>query len=339
MNKAISVLLIIALGWQESLLAVEVVKPKCHGAWLNPITEVCWKCLFPLSIAGMRIADPMKDLATEEVIKKPFCTCSSPPRVGIPIGFWEPARVVDVTRIPFCMVNLGGLHIPFKKEPKAGPSNKGSGKHAKKKSMYHVHWYIYPLLVWFELVSILLCMQVNGLSEVFDLVYVTELDPIWDDDELSIWLNPEAALFSNPIAVAACAADCATSYFSLPLNGLFWCAGCQGGIYPLNGNIEYHTSGAEISTLLTEKIIFKLHRELLEWCHTGKKAMCSSYPLPWWKKTQYKLQMTYPRVNTGFFACNPIGRGTFIWDQNREFPYKGEDFGYLIWRRRDCCVF
>ncbi|WP_422822808.1 TraU family protein [Vibrio fluvialis] len=28
-----------------------------------------------------------------------------------------------------------------------------------------------------------------------------------------------------------------------------------------------------------------------------------------------------------------------MWGAGREFPYKGEDFTYLIWRKRTCCAF
>ena len=35
----------------------------------------------------------------------------------------------------------------------------------------------------------------------FDLAYLTEVDPLWNDDELTlILLNPDAVLFANPIA-------------------------------------------------------------------------------------------------------------------------------------------
>lgn len=27
----------------------------CHGKFVNPITDVCWSCLFPLSIGGLSI--------------------------------------------------------------------------------------------------------------------------------------------------------------------------------------------------------------------------------------------------------------------------------------------
>jgi conjugal transfer pilus assembly protein TraU len=58
------------------------------------------------------------------------------------------------------------------------------------------------------------------------------------------------------------------------------------------------------------------------------------------KKSQYKLQLTYPKANAkGKHACNPLGRGQLFWQSSIEFPVKGEDFGYLVWRKRNCCAF
>jgi conjugal transfer pilus assembly protein TraU len=40
--------------------------------------------------------------------KSPLCACGSPiPIPGITLGFWEPVRMIDVTRSKFCMVGLG----------------------------------------------------------------------------------------------------------------------------------------------------------------------------------------------------------------------------------------
>lgn len=33
-----------------------------------------------------------------------------------------------------------------------------------------------------------------------DIGHITELDPMWNDDQLSLIINPEAALFGNVIA-------------------------------------------------------------------------------------------------------------------------------------------
>src|SRR3546814_13027372 len=74
----------------------------------------------------------------------------------------------------------------------------------------------------------------------FDIAYVTEIDPLWQDDALTALINPEVALFANPIAQTACAADCGAANMKLPLDPLFWCAGCLGSMYQMNGNISEH---------------------------------------------------------------------------------------------------
>lgn len=308
----------------------------CGGKFLNPITDVCWKCLFPLSIAGRAVANPNRDTATPKEDKSFVCACGNPvPRIGIPVGFWEPFRLAEVTTKPFCMVNLGGVDLKLSLKTPSGDVGLKDARRGAKTAFYHAHWYVYPLLHWMNLVAHLGCMS----AESFDIAYMTELDPLWNDDELSLWLNPEAALFGNPVAQLACGADCLKTAASTPINALFWCAGCQGGVYPLTGHLSFHHGGVDASALIVEKLIFKLHRELLLFGSMGQKAACGLYPMPWWRKDQYKLQMTYPSVTRhAQWACNPIGRTTFFWGTNKEYPIKGEDFGYLIWRRRYCCA-
>jgi conjugal transfer pilus assembly protein TraU len=307
----------------------------CSGRFVNPISDICWSCLFPISIGPVNVNGGGRE-DTNNPIQIP-CMCPRPPLPfpvpGIPVGFWEPARLVDVTRTPFCMVNMGGLQL--------GRSTVGYGIHGKKgasttqHSFYQVHWYVYPVIYWLELLVDFLCLE----SQSFDVAYITELDPLWNADELSFIFNPEAVLFGNPIAQAACSADCAAASAGFSMDGLFWCGGCQGSIYPFTGNNTAHNGGVQASLLLVQRMMAKLHRELLLWGTSGQAALCQKYPMPIIKKSQYKTQMTYPRPTTrGPMACNPLGRTEVIWGSGREFPYKGEDFGYLIWRKRNCCV-
>jgi len=231
------------------------------------------------------------------------------------------------------MVNMGGLQLGRSMVGHGVHGNKGTG--TTKHSFYQVHWYIYPVIYWLELLVDFLCLE----KQSFDVAYITELDPLWNADELSFILNPEAVLFGNPIAQAACAADCAATSTGFPMDSLFWCGGCQGSLYPFTGNSTAHIGGVQASLLLTQRMMAKLHRELLLWGTSGREGLCDKYILPIIKKTQYKTQMTYPRPTTrGPMACNPLGRTEVIWGSGREFPYKGEDFGYLIWRKRNCCI-
>jgi len=309
----------------------------CSGRFVNPITDICWSCLFPISIGPVKVnTGGRQDTPNPHQIP---CFCPRPPLPtpipGIPIGFWEPARLLDVTRIPFCMVSMGGLQL--------GQSTVGYGIHGSsgerrtQNSFYQVHWYIYPVIYWLELLTDFLCLE----QQSFDVGYITELDPLWNEDELSFILNPEAILFGNPLAQAACSADCGAASLDFPLDSLFWCNGCQGSLYPFTGNSAAHNGGVQASLLMVGRMMAKLHRELLLWGTSGttNREICQKYPMPIIKKSQYKTQMTYPRPMTqGPTACNPLGRTEVFWGVAREFPYKGEDFGYLIWRKKNCCA-
>ncbi|KJV91045.1 traU family protein [Orientia tsutsugamushi str. UT76] len=87
---------------------------------------------------------------------------------------------------------------------------------------------------------------------------------------------------------------------------------------------------------MVSKFMAKMHRQLMLCGYYGYKGLCGKYPMPIMKKSQYRLQMTYPIPETK--SCKSIGQTEAIWQAGREFPVNGEDFGYLIWRKRDCCL-
>lgn len=308
------------------------LQAKCVGRSLNPVTDICWKCIFPLTIAEITVVNGNPSPKNPSQF---ICVCNRPPfnqpTPGIPIGFWEPVRLVDVTRTPYCLVNMGGVQVMNTGVRYRGDVQEDSdtGLHH---SFYQVHWYTYPVIYWLEVLVDFICLEKSAI----DLSYLTELDPFWNDDQKSFFLNPESVLFGNHIAQAACAADCVAASFEYPLKELFWCSGCQGGLYPFTGTINDHTGGVQASLLVTGRFMAKLHRELLLWGTWGKSGYCGKYPVPIINKSQYRLQMTYPIPSTK--QCYAMGHTEVTWQGGKEFPYKGEDFGYLVWRKRDCCL-
>ena len=306
----------------------------CSGRFVNPIADVCWECLFPISIGPVSITAASGAPDTPNP-SSPICFCGSPfPRIGISLGVWEPARLVDVTREPWCFPNLGGLEMnPGLAAPRGRTGSSGGDGAAG--SVWHAHYYVYPLLEWIGALLDLGCLEGGG----FDIAWVSELDPAWLDDELSFLLNPEAALFANLPAQAACAADCASASAGLPQDALFWCAGCQGGMYPLTGNVAAHVGGVQASLLAAQRLVFRLHRAGVAAGTSGSAALCGPYPMPMMQKSQYRWQMTQPVPATEAWAgCNPTGRSSVFWESLRETPVSGESFGYLLWRKRTCCL-
>jgi conjugal transfer pilus assembly protein TraU len=310
----------------------------CHGKFANPLTDVCWSCLFPITIGNVPIvSSDQNDTANPSL---PICTCPIVPagvRIGITTGYWEPIALVDVTRHPYCMVNLGGLQLTkgqFGADGYVGSSDSTQGD-----SFYYVHWYKFPLLYWLNVLTDGLCVEKGDM----DIAYLTELDPTWHDDELTFLLNPEAALFASLPAQVACSADSLATLAGLPIDSLFWCAGSQGSMYPMNGLVQEHVGGVQASTLLTERMTYKMHREGLLWDSVGQNspALCYEYPAPIIPKSRYRYQMVnpIPTASGGEDGCHAFGHTTSLWGSLHEYPYAGEDFGYLVWRKRNCCAF
>ncbi|MCF6768414.1 conjugal transfer pilus assembly protein TraU [Thiotrichales bacterium 19S11-10] len=318
-----------------SLLFSSSFASTCAGHFINPITDICWDCMFPMTIGNVPVAaGEYPDTANP---KSPVCACEAPPpvyeRVGVSFGYWEPYALVDVTRDPYCMVNMG-TKLDISDAGLGGsemPAVDGRG------AFYYVHWYKYPVVYWLEIITSIACLQIGD----FDLAYMTELDPTWNDDELGFILNPEATLFSNPITQEACAADSliTTTDDFTAIDALFWCMGSQGSTYPLTGNTPFQTSPMQAAVLMAERMDFKMHREGLVWDSIGRGAfngaLCFQYPTPIMPKSRYRYQL----VNTipDAAQCHPFGHLVATFETGHVNPAAGDNYGFLIFKKRNCC--
>ena len=302
----------------------------CNGRFANPITDICWSCIFPLSLGSIKVSQgKVPDTANPSM---PIQICPAPPplfrRIGLAIGYWEPMALTDVTRSPGCMVNLGFSLPAF------GKTAQGTAKKDEKQvngAFYHVHWYKYPLTYWLNIITSLGCLEGGDL----DIAYLSEIDPTWTDSSLTTILNPEAVIFANPIAQGACAADAIASAFNMPLDVLFWCAGSQGSMYPFNGWVSNESSPLQSSLLVSERMAFKLHRQGMIMETIGKNnAVCNEYPSPILPKERWRYQMVNMYPDSG--QCHPFGRSVMRWETGKNPPNTKKNFGYLMWRKRNC---
>ena len=295
----------------------------CTGHFVNPLT-ICWKCLFPLSIGNTSVVHG--DLKDTSNPSSPIGICHN--RIGLNIGFWEPFSLVDVTDTPYCLVNLGGhkLNLGFK-QGRGGSRDSGSS-HA----FYHVHWYKFPLIAWLNLITSAGCFEGGD----FDVAYMTELDPSWHDSAMSFVLNPEAILFANPIAQAACAADSIKSSTGhLPMDSLFWCAGSQGSMYPLDGHINAPDSPVRSALLLAERMNYKLHRLMaIEDSTPINGNVCEAHRFPVLPKSRYRYEPVN-QVQDGKH-CYAFGSSTLLWEAGKIRPDMPQQYGFLLWRKRNC---
>lgn len=316
------------------LLHTTVVTAKCNGRFINPITDVCWSCLFPLTLGHATLAS--SSLPDPKNPSNPVCHCtvSNLPRIGLSVGFWEPIYLVEVTRTPFCFPTLGGFQLNVGLNKRQGTvSNDDSASYSE----YHVHVIKFPLLSMLGLLTDGACSEAPDLA----ILLPSELDPTWQNEALALYQHPEAIAVSNHIMTETCSLDCLKANTGLPLNHLFWCQGCQGGIYPFTGRVAAHVGGVQASNLLAGRALAKWHRMGLMWQASGTDnlSLCQKKLAPWLPKSSYRMAMIYPKPSTNELGCLPLGRTTQIMEAGHEYPVKGEDFGWMVWRKRNCCAF
>ncbi len=300
-----------------------------EGKFINPITDICWNCVFPVHISGVNTTPSYKDFGDHS--RSELCSCvGSPPKVGLPLSFWEPAALVDVTRTPYELTAWGGVTVGKADIRKRGAvSHLGDGGRT---SFYNVHYYNFPVFSWLSLLPSFPCVDQSTL----EISYLSEFDPFWDDDQWASVVSPEVFLFANPLAQAACIGDCAASTMDKPIDKLFWCAGCSGVLYPFVGHVPHHIGGIQASYLLVQRLLSKIHSIGMGFGFE-KDNFCDKTKFLRLKKTIYKTQLVHPIANTQG-PCLALGKSDAIWGSGKTFPYKGEDFVYLIWKKKQCCL-
>lgn len=314
----------------------------CVGKWPNPITDICWSCMFPFTIMGIKMDLPTGEQPSGSYSSPAVCAGASTLgyKIGVGMSFYDPNKMVDVTRTPYCMVGLGGVDLSagiaqlYKRHGETMPEA------VKFSNFYQAHTYINPLLFILEVPMDMSCTQVAN----FDVGYLTELDPLWNNDNLTFYLNPDAILYANPLTAITTGLDCINNMpgaWNISSGLAYWSAGCQGAMYPLDGNLPGNNP-IDDSVLTMQRLLHKNHRELLEYSTAGPTALFASIvPQPIMNKTEYKYSMVYPLSFrdplSGGKCCSPFGRTTMGWTAGHSFPVSGEDFSYQIYQRRDCC--
>lgn len=108
-----------ASGYLGHSSPADQMKLSCSG--YNPLEtmfkDVCWSGMFPMKPAGATMI-PGKSGEPADRTNKIICACGGDltkgqlPRIGFTVGL-GPAKILDVTRRPYCLPSLGGMELPF----------------------------------------------------------------------------------------------------------------------------------------------------------------------------------------------------------------------------------
>lgn len=350
-QKTVAVLLIACIMLTTTLQPAQAETTKACKASPGTMIKILTKGMttmtnaFPIRIAGIKLFDlgGVDDYDTTGASSMPLCICTMPPpiflRIGLKFSMWEPAHIIETVKHPWCSPTVG-LQLPININKKdIGTSQTKSPIHAGKatSATAQSHLIAYPLWVILGLFLDIACFQ---YAKSFDYLYVTEIDPLYQNDMWATLLGPEAYLVANPLAQFACVADSVKANINRPIDPLFWCVGSwSSSVYPMSKNQQSPGDYVVANAALSARLIAKLHREMLLWGTTGTPTVsgtCQRYPMPMWMKKQYNMYTLYP---VSMSKRQVIGRTGLRWSFAKNPAWKGDDFVWMVYNKRDCCLF
>lgn len=329
-----------ALSSAPAKADISSVNPACPNAsvFSNIFNQICWDCfLDSLKIFGIG----SRPNGASDRLNLPACMCQDAlgvPEFGWPLGFWSPQKINEVVTTPWCSPALGGIKLQDSFIG-MGKNNAGRGDETST-AFYQYHYFAYPIMAMLGMMLLPDCS--SGYVD-FDLMYISEIDPLWNNDLLTLLLNPEAIIFSTPATFAWCAADCVTTTLDNQKEEFYGCAGCDGNLYPFTGNINPQPDPVAGTSLITQRVLASLHRKGLARRTIGDEAMCKPEFHPTIPRSQYKFSMMAPVPQASSSASKTIA-APFIGDPDNPDDVDANDPDTLAGQAgdgqspfNDCC--
>jgi len=259
-----------------------------------------------------------------------ICICPRPPPIffeeGMIYSYWEPFLVEDTVSVahysPYMGSSMGSAAID-----ELGGKNTSSDAVdiANESTFAQAHAYLFPMIY--------------GLCEHADYgMWWSEYDSMWQNDELSAVIHPEAALFANKWAQMACMTDAlAVNSFNFPISVMPWCIGSSGSSYPMTGHVD-NDNIVQANNTAASRLIYKLCRIMMICDPADNLCGCDYTPI--WIKHHYKMHVVRPADRSPAYL---VGKAAKFYDSGLNPPYQGEkgandEFLWVVYRKQKCCT-
>lgn len=258
-----------------------------------------------------------------------ICICPRPPPVffeeGMIVSYWEPFLLADTVSVAFYSPMMGESFGTAAID-ELGGKNKSSdaAEIANESTFAQAHAFLIPLM--------------EGECNRNDYgIWMTEYDSMWQNDELSAIIHPEAALFANKVMQMACMADAAAVNLGWTLDFMPWCVGSGGSAYPMTGHVD-NDNIVQANSTVAARLIYKLNR--IGMICDPADNLCGCNATPVWIKSHYKLHAARPGNRSPAW---PVGKSAKFYDSALNPPYMGElgsndEFLWVVYRKQRCCT-
>lgn len=335
--KALIRLLVLPLLIVATCMPVKAQDFGCPDAGLlgpRLIDGICWSCMMPMKIMGAKIGSGK---IPSGATSKALCSCKDGlgvPKFGYTSGLWNPSRVVEVVRNPWCLPSLGGKKLMDNYRLMGGAEK--ISLDSTDSDFRSVHFISFPLL---QILEMLMNSQCNaeGYSDI-DIISLSEVDPSHNDPELDFLSNPFGTLLADVTNFAMGAALCAKETAGIETDTDFWWNGCLGALLPMTGVVNDEISAGRDTTQAGMKYLSKMHMLGIARKTFGDEAMCGGQIFPMLPKSGLRLSRLFPHAQASGTCCQTTGASTFTWGGEWRNTPGISEYVYMLWRYTDCCM-
>ena len=135
--------------------SVETTCPNSQLISGKMLTDICWKCVFPIRISGVTISGSVNaDNRPSGASDRKLCICTDGlgvPHPGVVTSFWQPAYVFEFMRTPGCLSSLNGVTLPLNQANRGTTGHDNANGVDGTPGFRHYHMYAFPVMIMLDI--------------------------------------------------------------------------------------------------------------------------------------------------------------------------------------------
>lgn len=292
--------------------------PGCVGKMWNPLTDLDYRNMGGIKIAGMALMEAPTQLGEPPKHNvNPVCFCENGMNTGFGLGitFWMPSYINDMARQAGCMGFLSGTNIL------PGFISLSSGQeynhHTARKdgiTNMQVHWAYADVTA---IAGKALFEKCNAVTGSMKIGYLTEPDFIFQNDVYSAIMTPQVSLLAEAPLVSQMACGFESIANTLGDWRDFGICAWKGTRMPLTANAIAKDS-AQVSNMdVTIKYLTRSALLGLTMRTMGDDAVCKPKYSAFYEPFQHRYQWSFPGKVTTRYNVDVMRWGMFIKDDGQ----------------------
>ena len=298
--------------------AVMAGTPGCTGKMWNPLTDLDYRLMGGIRIAGLPLMKDPSNLGKPPKHKtNPICFCKDGLKTGFGLGltFWLPSYINDVARQAGCLGFLDGINIlPGFMSLSSGQEYNQHKKAADGVTNMQIHW------AYADITSIAgksLFEKCNAMTGSMKITYLTEVDFIFQNDVYSAIMTPQISILASNAMLSQMACGFESIANTLGDWRDIGVCGWQGTRLPFTGNTIGKDS-AQVSNMdITLKYLTRSALLGTTMRTMGDDAVCKPKYSAFYDPFQHRYQWAYPGKVSTRYNVNVVRWGLFVKDKGQ----------------------